>query len=54
MNLLSSHSTIHKSDRLLRQQLGVWRKPSANIIVILVLANEATKISYVYPILDLF
>ena len=41
----SINSLIHESDRPFSQQLGVWRKPSANIIIILVLANEATNFS---------
>ena len=45
MNACSSNSLVHQSNRLLRQQLGVWRKPSANVIIILVLTNEARSIS---------
>lgn len=45
VNTRSRNGIIHKSNRLLRQQLGVWRKTSANVIVLLVLVNEATMIS---------
>ena len=41
----SSNSLIHKSNRLLSQQLSVWWKASANIIVVLVLTYEATSVS---------
>lgn len=45
VNIRSRNGVVHKSNRPLRQQFGVWRKPSANVIVLLVLANEATMIS---------
>ena len=38
-------SLIHKSNRPLDQQLSVWRESPADIVVLLVLANEAVGIS---------
>ena len=43
--ICSSHRLIDKSNRLLSQQLSVWWKASANIVVILILTYEATNIS---------
>ena len=41
----SGSSLVHKSNRLLSQQLSIGRESSADIVVSLVLANEAMKIS---------
>lgn len=43
--MCSGNRASYKSDRFLSQQLSIWREPSADIVVILVLANEAISIS---------
>ena len=44
-NVYSNNSLIHKSNCLLSKQLSIWGESSADIIITLVLADEAIKIS---------
>lgn len=44
-DLCSGNSLVHKNNRLLGQQLSIWREPSADIVVVFVLANKAMSIS---------